>query len=58
MAALDERIERHTQSLIASNNDETRGRIKALQELKEFPESLIAERDGISAALAAQAAAD
>ena len=44
--------------LIATNNEEVRGRIKALDEVLNLPESLSQERQGISAALAEQAAAD
>jgi hypothetical protein len=58
MSVLNERIEDHTRSLVQQNNDETRGRIKALQELLELPESLTQERDSISAALSDQDAAN
>lgn len=52
MAALDERIADHTADLINQNNDETRGRIKALRALKEWPEALESERISLSEALA------
>lgn len=47
-----EEAERLTVELIGQDNEQTRGRIKALRELMELPEALIQERDGISAGLA------
>jgi hypothetical protein len=52
LALLQERIEKHTAALVNKNDEETRGRIKALQELKELPVTLQQERDGIRAGLA------
>lgn len=46
------RIREHTASLVSADNEQTRGRIKALQELLELPVTLQQERDGISAGLA------
>jgi hypothetical protein len=51
-AILIERADRLTQDLIAQDNEQTRGRIKALRDLLELPEQLQQERDGISAGLA------
>ncbi len=51
MAELNERIATLTQSLISQNNDETRGRIKALIDLTELPVTLQQERDCITAEL-------
>lgn len=55
---IDERIAALTVQLISQDNEQTRGRIKALRDVKDMPETLTQERDGISAALAEQAAAD
>jgi hypothetical protein len=52
------RIEALTLSLVNNNDEQTRGRIKALRELKELPETLGNERSGISAALSEQDAAN
>jgi hypothetical protein len=54
---IDQRVGELTAQLVNKNDDETRGRIKALLELKELPVALQAERDGISAALSEQDAA-
>lgn len=51
---LQERIDALTERLIGSNDEQTRGRIKALQELKELPVTLQQERDGIRAGLSEQ----
>lgn len=51
---LGNRIGDHTASLIAENNEETRGRIKALRELLNLPEALLSERDGIKSGLSEQ----
>jgi len=45
-ALIDSRVE----SLITQNNEETRGRIKALRDLMNLPEALEAERTCILAA--------
>jgi hypothetical protein len=52
LAVMAERVDYLTVSLIGENNEQTRGRIKALRELMELPERLTQERDGLSAALA------
>lgn len=44
------RIADETERLITQNNEETRGRIKALRDLMTLPETLEAERAGILAA--------
>jgi len=54
---LDERIAIRTKELVNHNNEETRGRIKALEELKELPAQLHSELEGIRAALSEQDAA-
>lgn len=51
LSVLDARIAGLTEALINNDNEQTRGRIKALRELKELPETLAQERDGISAEL-------
>lgn len=58
MAHLNARISEMTESLINNDNEQTRGAIKELRRLRDMPDSLAQERDGISAALAEQAAAD
>lgn len=45
---LQERIEGLTAELIAQDNEQTRGRIKALRELMELPETLQQEREGLA----------
>ena len=55
LSLLQERIDAHTVSLVGNNDEQTRGRIKALQELKELPATLQQERDGIRAGLADEA---
>ena len=52
LVEINERIDTLTQSLIAQDNEQTRGRIKALRDLKELPETLKQERESISAGLA------
>jgi hypothetical protein len=48
------RIGDYTASLIAENNEETRGRIKALRDLLNLPDALLSERDGIKSGLSEQ----
>lgn len=55
---LQERINELTVRLIGGNDEQVRGRIKALQELKELPVTLQQERDGIKAGLAQEAPED
>lgn len=40
----------HVERLITQDNEETRGRIKALRDLMDLPEALEAERQSITAA--------
>ena len=49
---IGERLQSLTLDLIGQDNEQTRGRIKALRDLLELPEQLQQERDGISAGLA------
>lgn len=51
LAEVKSRIEELTRQLITQNNDETRGRIKALQDLLDLPVALQQEREGLTAAL-------
>jgi hypothetical protein len=55
---IDTRLGELTEQLINNDNEQTRGQIKALRWVKELPASLQSTRDGMSAALADQAAAD
>lgn len=55
---LRQRMDTLTEALVNADNEQTRGRIKALREVLDMPVSLASERDSISAALAEQAAAD
>lgn len=50
LAELQARIGDETERLITQNNEETRGRIKALRDLMTLPETLETERAGILAA--------
>ena len=50
LAEVQARIADETERLITQNNEETRGRIKALRDLMTLPEALEAERAGILAA--------
>lgn len=56
-AHIEQKIAEQTAQLIHQDNEQTRGRIKALVDLIALPESLRQERDGIRAALAEEAAA-
>lgn len=58
MAHLNSRIGEMTESLINNDNEQTRGAIKELRRLRDMPDLLNQEREGIQAALAEQAAAD
>lgn len=57
-AELERRIAEHTTALISADNEQTRGRIKALRELLELPKTLDDERQGISAGLSESDPAD
>jgi hypothetical protein len=48
---VSERIENLTAELIGEDNEQTRGRIKALRELLNLPETLQQEREAITAGL-------
>jgi hypothetical protein len=52
LGEVNRRIAELTEQLINNDNEQTRGRIKALLEVKNLPASLQAEREGLSAALA------
>lgn len=43
-------IDQHIERLITQDNEETRGRIKALRDLMDLPEALESERQSITAA--------
>lgn len=51
LSEVNARIATLTEQLINNDNEQTRGRIKALLEVKELPEALQSECDGIRAAL-------
>ena len=55
---LEARIASLTESLISNNCEQTRGRIKALLEMKNLPEALHDEREGMRSALLEQSAED
>lgn len=55
---INARVGELTEQLINNDNEQTRGQIKALRWMKDLPVALAQERDGMSAALAEQAAAD
>lgn len=56
VAYLKQKSAEHAEALIASDSEQTRGRIKALRELINLPETLQYERDHIAAELTAKAA--
>lgn len=51
---ISRRIAEHTADLIGTDNEQTRGRIKALTAVLELPQTLSSERDGIRAGLSEQ----
>lgn len=55
---LNRRVQELTTQLVNADNEQTRGRIKALQDILELPVTLQQERDGISAGLAEDAPAN
>lgn len=57
LAEIELRIEAKTESLISQNNEETRGAIKALRDLRNLPEALQHEREALIAALSDEDAA-
>lgn len=54
---LQARTQSHVVSLIGANDEQVRGRVKALMELIELPDALQQERDGIRAGLDEQSPA-
>lgn len=54
LAEINSRIESLTVQLISQESEQVRGRIKALCDLRDMPEALQQERDGISAGLSEQ----
>lgn len=50
LTELQAQIDREIERLVIQNNEETRGRIKALRDLMTLPDALVAERAGIQAA--------
>lgn len=51
VSEIDARVESLTETLIASENEEIRGRIKALRDFKDFPAQLESELRGIESEL-------
>jgi hypothetical protein len=58
LVEIESAIKQKTESLISQNNEETRGAIKALQDLMNLPETLQQEREGLIAALSEEDAAN
>lgn len=58
LVEVEARIATLTEQLVNNDSEQTRGRIKALIEIRNLPSSLQSERDGIGAALADEAAAN
>jgi hypothetical protein len=57
MAEIERQIADKTADLIAQENEQTRGAIKAFQSLRDLPEALHQEREAITAALSPEDAA-
>ena len=55
---INSRIEALTGQLVSQESEQVRGRIKALRDLRDMPETLDQERQALAAALADQAAAN
>lgn len=55
---LDARIAELTEQLISNDNEQVRGRIKALLDVKNLPETLRYEQEGMRVALSEQDATD
>lgn len=51
VAEIDAKVSELTVQLINKDNEETRGRIKALRDMKELPETLLSELEGMRAPL-------
>lgn len=58
MTEIQNRINTLTLQLISQDNEQTRGRIKQLRDLQDFPETLEQERKGIMSALSEMDAED
>lgn len=58
LAEVNQRIEALTLQLISEESEQVRGRIMALRDLRDMPETLEQERSALSAALADEAAAN
>ena len=56
-AEIDRKTASYIEQLVNQNNEELRGRIKALQLVRNLPETLASERESMSAALSEQDAA-
>lgn len=54
VAHIREEVARLTERLVSADDEQTRGRIKALRDLINSPDSLQSEREGIAAALSEQ----
>lgn len=50
-AEIDAKVSDLTVQLINNDNEQTRGRIKALRDMKELPETLLSELEGMRAPL-------
>lgn len=50
MGEVQAQIDREIERLVIQNNEETRGRIKALRDLMNLPDALASERAGLLAA--------
>ena len=57
LVELQSAVNEKTASLVAQNDEQTRGAIKALQEFMNLPEVLQQEREGLTAALSDEDAA-
>lgn len=57
-AEIQSRIEDRTNALITANDEQTRGGIKELRNLLNLPETLQQEREGLTAALSDEDAAN
>lgn len=55
---IEARAKELIESLVNQDNEQTRGQIKALRWVMDLPSTLAQERDGMSAALLEQSAAD
>ena len=58
MAELDAREQELTGQLVNNDNEQTRGRIKCLREIRDLPATLQYEREGMQSALSNQDAAE